>query len=58
MTDMLRTAEQIQAAGAEAVTGWDIPDHVVEQLVTLIGPVAADVQVAPARALTDDRPAG
>ncbi len=40
----LRSEEDIFAAGAEAVAGWEIPDHVVEQLVTLISPVAADVQ--------------
>ncbi|MEU3112662.1 hypothetical protein ABZ652_01110 [Micromonospora chalcea] len=42
----MRSEQDIFAAGAEAVTGWKIPDHVVEQLVTLIGPVAADVQAA------------
>ncbi|WP_162881485.1 hypothetical protein [Micromonospora aurantiaca] len=47
MTGPLRTEDDIFAAGAEAVTGWEIPDHVVEQLVTLIGPVAADVQARP-----------
>ncbi|MEV4521432.1 hypothetical protein AB0J77_14485 [Micromonospora tulbaghiae] len=44
MTGPLRTPDEIRAAGADAVAGWEIPDHVVEQLVTLISPVAADVQ--------------
>ncbi|MEU8371172.1 hypothetical protein [Micromonospora tulbaghiae] len=44
MTGPLRTPDEIRAAGADAVAGWEIPDHVVEQLVTLISPVAAEVQ--------------
>ncbi|MEE3918171.1 hypothetical protein V2I01_04735 [Micromonospora sp. BRA006-A] len=42
----MRTPDEIRAAGADAVSGWEIPDHVVEQLVTLISPVAADVQAS------------
>ena len=46
MTGLLRTEDEIRAAGANAVAGWEIPDEVVDQLVTLISPVAAEVQAA------------
>jgi hypothetical protein len=43
---LLRTEDEIRAAGAQAVSGWQIPDEVIDRLVVLIGPVAADVQAA------------
>lgn len=44
MTRPLRTEDEIRAAGAEAVRGWQLTDRQIDQVVTLISPVAADVQ--------------
>ncbi|MET9301794.1 hypothetical protein ABZX66_20970 [Micromonospora aurantiaca] len=56
MGEMLRTEEDIRDAGADAVAGWEIPDHVVEQLVTLISP-ALHGAAAPATSGMDSEPA-
>lgn len=53
MSGLLRTEDEIRAAGAQAVAGWQIPDEVIDRLVVLIAPVAAEVQAAQ----TDTTPA-
>lgn len=44
MTGPLRTEEDIRAAGAEAVTGWQLADWQIDRVVAVISPVAAEVQ--------------
>lgn len=44
MTRPLRTEDEIRAAGAEAVRGWQLTDRQIDQVVAVISPVAADVQ--------------
>ncbi|MFI2577733.1 hypothetical protein ACH5AJ_36670 [Streptomyces rochei] len=44
MTGLLRTEDEIRAAGAEAVRGWKLTDRQVDKIVALIGPVASEVR--------------
>lgn len=46
MTRPLRTEDEIRAAGADAVRGWQLTDQVIDRLVAVISPVAAEVQTA------------
>lgn len=45
----LTTAEQIRAAGASAVTDWDLSDAKVEKVVALLMPVRDNTKPAPAK---------
>ena len=44
MTRPLRTEDEIRAAGADAVRGWQLTDRQIDQVVAIVSPVAADVQ--------------
>lgn len=43
MTRLLRTPEEINAAGAEAVKGWKLTPRQVDQLVAILTPVRDEV---------------
>lgn len=40
----LRTEDEIRAAGADAVRGWQLTDRQIDRVVAVISPVAAEVQ--------------
>jgi hypothetical protein len=40
---VLRTEEEIRAAGRKAVAGWTLSDRQVDQIVALLTPVRNDV---------------
>lgn len=40
----LRTEDEIRAAGADAVRGWQLTDRQIDQVVAIVSPVAAEVQ--------------
>ena len=39
MTRLLRTEDEIRAAGAESVRGWQLTDRQVDQIVAILTPV-------------------
>ena len=43
MSRALRTDDEIRAAGAEAVAGWELTDQQVEQIAALLHPVREQV---------------
>lgn len=40
----LRTEDEIRAAGADAVRGWQLRTEQIDKVVAVISPVAAEVQ--------------
>lgn len=46
MNRPLRTEDEIRAAGADAVRGWQLSDRQIDQVVAIVAPVAAEVQAA------------
>lgn len=44
MSRPLRTEDEIRAAGADAVRGWQLSDAQIDRVVAVISPVAAEVQ--------------
>ncbi|WP_030498540.1 hypothetical protein [Streptomyces xylophagus] len=56
MTRLLRTTEEIRAAGAAAVADWPpLTDQQVDQMVALLTPVRSEVWVLLSREHPDDR---
>lgn len=43
MSQRLHTPEEIRAAGAEAVAGWQLTERQVDQIVALLHPVRDEV---------------
>jgi hypothetical protein len=43
VTRLLRTEDEIRAAGAEAVKGWQLTDRQVDRLVAILTPVRDEV---------------
>ena len=54
MSRPLRTEDEIRAAGAEAVRGWQLTDRQINTVVAVISPVAADVQAGQGEHVTAD----